>query len=469
MHPLELTSESLRKAVDLAARFVQEEIDSLGVQPAVDLVGADELARTFVEPCPDDPRPLEAILERLGPAIRKSFNTAAPGYLAFVPGGGILSAAVAGFIAASTNRYVGMRSAAPALAQIEETAVNWMAGIMGYPDTAGGILTSGGSLSTLSAIVAARESRLREISKGVLYMSEETHYCVPKAARIAGLNEGQVRRIAVDHRRRMDAKALARSIEADRGNGLIPFMVIANVGTTNTGAVDNLPRVLSVARSHDLWVHADAAYGGFFRLAASGPGLMPGVEECDSITLDPHKGLFLPYGNGCLLVRNPDDLKRAHSMDAEYLHDARGQESPSFADLSPELSRDFRGLRLWLPLMLHGLNAFKEAIEEKLRLTRWAYERLLEDTRFEILDEPQLSVIAFRLKGADTEGDARTEDLMRRVNAGGRVFLSSTRLDGRYVIRLCVLSFRTHLDRVKDAVEALIEEADRATFTVRAG
>ena len=216
-----------------------------------------------------------------------------------------------------------------------------------------------------------------------------------------------------------------------------------------------------------MWVHADAAYGGFFRLAGAGPGLMPEIEECDSITLDPHKGMFLPYGTGCLLVRNPESLKRAHSMDAEYLHDVRAQASANFSDLSPELSRDFRGLRLWLPLVLHGVNAFKDAIEEKLMLTRWAYDRLKNDSRFEILDEPQLSVIAFRLKGEGPGADKVNEELQRRVNARGRVFLSSTKLDGRYVIRLCVLSFRTHMDRVRDAVEAIQAEAGPALASAR--
>ncbi len=469
MHPLELTADSLHRALDLATRFVREEIDSLDSQRSADVEGAEELARTFVEALPATPRSLETILERLRPAIRKSFNTAGPGYLAFIPGGGIMSAAIADFIAASANRYVGVRPPAPALAQIEETAIAWLASIMGYPKTAGGILTSGGSLSTLSAIVAARETKLPDdFSKGTIYMSEETHYCVAKAARIAGFRDGQLRRIVTDERRRVDPKALGHAIEEDLLNGLKPFMIIANVGTTNTGAIDEIPRVLSIGRSHGLWVHADAAYGGFFRLAKAGPGLMPEIEACDSITLDPHKGMFLPYGTGCLLVRDPETLKRAHSMDAEYLHDVRAQEQPNFSDLSPELSRDFRGLRIWLPLVLHGVDAFKDAIEEKLRLTRWAYDRLVSDPRFEILDEPQLSVVAFRLKGEGPAADRVNEELQRRVNARGRVFLSSTRLDGRYVIRLCVLSFRTHMDRVRDAVEAIEAEAAEVLATTSA-
>jgi aromatic-L-amino-acid decarboxylase len=441
-------------------RFVREEIDSLPTQPSADVDGGEDLARTFVEDPPEGPQALEAILARLRPAIRKTFNTAGPGYLAFIPGGGIMSAAIADFIAASTNRYVGVRAPAPALAQIEETAVAWLARFMGYPETAGGILTSGGSLSTLSAIVAARETRLPDdFSRGTLYISEETHYCVPKAARIAGFRDWQIRRIAVDARRRIDTRALAHAVDVDRTKGFKPFLIIANVGTTNTGAIDDIPRMHAIARSHSMWLHADAAYGGFFRLATGGPELMPDIEECDSITLDPHKGMFLPYGTGCLLVLRKDTLKRTHSMDAEYLHDVRAQTSPNFSDLSPELSRDFRGLRIWLPLVLHGVAAFKAAIEEKLMLTRWAYDQLKDDPRFEILDEPQLSVIAFRLKADAADSDRLNEELMHRVNHRGRVFLSSTRLDGRYTIRLCVLSFRTHMDRVRDAVEALQAEA----------
>ena len=462
MYPLELTSDSLQEALDLTSRFIREEVDSLGEQLSADLDDAEELASQFVEEAPDNPHTLKDILLRLRPAIRKSFNTAGPGYLGFIPGGGIMSAALAEFIAASTNRYVGVRAPAPALAQIEETAIAWLARFMGYPETSGGILTSGGSLSTLAAVVAAREDRLQDISRGVLYLSHETHYCVPKAARVAGFRESQLRRIAVDNRRRMNVEALSAAIDSDLSQGFVPFFLVANVGTTNTGAIDDIPRLLAVAKRHSIWVHADAAYGGFFRLAEGGPALMPGLEECDSITLDPHKGMFLPYGTGCLLVRDPGTLRRAHSMDAEYLHDVRTPQALNASDLSPELSRDFRGLRIWLPLVLHGVKAFRAALEEKLVLARWAYEQLKADGRFEFIDEPQLSVVAFRLSGDGPEVDSRTEALQQRVNSRGRVFLSSTRIDGRYVIRLCVLSFRTHLDRVGDAVEAIKEAADLA-------
>lgn len=460
-YPLEPDRGTLRELTEAVSRFVVDHVASLEHQPSNDLDGAELIRRGFRGPAPEGGRPLGEILERLGPAVAKSFNTAAPGYLAFIPGGGIYAAALADFVACAVNRYVGVRVAAPALVQIEETAVRWMADLMGYPAGASGILTSGGSLSNLSAIVTARAARLHEdeLARGILYVSEETHRCVAKAARIAGFPARNVRLVPADARYRMLPDALETEVRADHARGLRPFLVVPSVGTTNTGAIDPLPAILEVARRHGLWVHGDAAYGGFFRIVKDGARLMPGLEECDSITLDPHKGLFLPYGTGCLLVRDGGALLRAHADSAHYLQDVASDDGPGFNDLSPELSRDFRGLRLWLPIQLHGLGPFRDALQEKLELTREAYDELRRDERFLILDEPQLSVIAFRLKGEGGEADARNEELLRRVNARRRVFLSSTRLGGRYVLRICVLSFRTHADRMKDAVEALREEA----------
>jgi aromatic-L-amino-acid decarboxylase len=331
---------------------------------------------------------------------------------------------------------------------------------MGLPSGSRGILTSGGSLSNFSAVVTAREERLGEnLRDGMIYLSEETHHCVAKAARLAGFPRSSLRTLPVDERLRLVPAALDDAIREDRSRGRRPFLVVANVGTTNTGAIDPLPELVRVARAHGLWVHADAAYGGFFRLAPGGEALLRGIEECDSITLDPHKGLFLPYGLGALLVRDAGALARAHRGTASYVQDVAEDGSLGSADVSPELSRDFRGLRLWLPLMLHGIAAFREQLGEKLALARWAWESLREDPRFEMLDEPQLSVVAFRLRTSAQAADRLGPELLRRVNARRRVFLSSTRIAGRYVLRICILSFRTHEDRVRDAVLALKEEA----------
>lgn len=456
--PLELSAAEMDRWTQAIADFVRDHLMSLADQPAHDLDGASALAATFHEPVPSTGAPLDSLLARIAPAVSKSFNTAGPGYLAYIPGGGIYAAALADFLGASINRYVGVTRAAPVLAQIERTAIEWLASMMGYAASVGGVLTSGGSLSNFSAIVTAREARLgADHSRGVLYYSEETHHSVEKAARLAGLAEENYRALPVDGRLRLVPEALEHAIRKDRTRGLEPFLVVASGGTTNTGAIDPFAAVASIARREGLWLHADAAYGGFFRLAD--PALLPGIEEADSITIDPHKGLFLPYGTGALLVRDAAALRHAHRGSADYLQDLSGDEGVDhgFADLSPELSRDFRGLRIWLPLQLHGVDAFREALIEKRALALMAYRELLADGRFEIIDEPQLSVVAFRLRD---RSDADNAELLRRVNARKRVFLSSTRVRGRYLLRICVLSFRTHEDRVREAVESLKEEAN---------
>jgi len=459
--PLEPDPATLDAWMAAVAGFIRDHVHSLATQPSFDLEGAEAERRRFREPAPESGTPLPELLDRLRPAVARSFNTAGPGYLAFIPGGGVLSAALADFLALAVNRYVGVARAAPVLHEIEATAVRWLASMMGCPAAARGILTSGGSLSNLVALITARSERLPpDFLRGTLYLSEETHLSLTKAARLAGFPPERIRALPVDGRFRLVPEALESAISEDRARGLNPFLVVANVGTTNTGAVDPLPAVLAIARRHRLWVHADAAYGGFFRIAPGGEALMPGLQECDSITLDPHKGLFLPYGTGCLLVRDGDALRRAHEGSAHYLQDvAAGEETVNFTDLSPELSREFRGLRLWLPLQLHGLTAFREQLGEKLELAREAAGLLRADGRFEMLDDPpQLSVVAFRRRGWD---DAAQAELLRRVNGRRRVFLSSSVMGGRFTLRICVLSFRTHRDRVLDAVTALREEAGR--------
>ena len=459
--PLEPDTEELRRLIDACAAFVVEHIETLPSQPSFDMEGAGAVAASFREPVPENGHRIASILGRLRPAVSKTFTPAGPGYLAFIPGGGIPAAALADFVACVVNRYVGVAAAAPALAQIEATAIEWLAALMGYPSGAGGILTSGGSLSNLTAVVTARTEKLPEdFLSGTLYFSEETHLSVAKAARIAGFTERNIRWIPVDGRFRMVPERLEAAVREDQARGLRPFLVVANVGTTNTGAVDPLPDILEIAGRHDLWVHADAAYGGFFRLVPGGEALMPGVERCDSITLDPHKGLFLPYGTGCLLVRDPEALRRAHQGAADYLQDvAASLGQVNFTDISPELSRDFRGLRVWLPIQLHGLGAFREQLREKLELTRWAWRELKEDPLFEMLDDPQLSIVAFASRSRRGDPNAVGAEILRRVNERRRVFLSSTTIRGRYVLRICVLSFRTHADRMRDAVIGLKEEA----------
>ncbi len=465
-HPLELNAEEMRALVAAALDRIVPHIESLPAQPVSDTRGGFELARSLVEPMPEEGAPLSELLDLIFErAVRPTYNTASPGYLAYIPGGGLFQAAVADLIADSINRYTSIFNTAPPLAQLEANVVAWFCRITGYPAEARGTLTSGGSLANWTALVTARRARLPEdFLKGTIYASDQVHYSMAKGAILAGFPEANVREVPTDERFRLRLDALETQIQEDRRQGFTPFLIAASAGTTNTGAVDPLSDLADFAASHGLWLHVDAAYGGFFLLTEEGRRTMRGIERADSLVLDPHKGLFLPYGTGAVLVRNGEDLRRAHSLTADYMPGL--QDDPDrvdFSQYSPELSRPFRGLRVWLPFKLYGAGVFRAELEEKLALAHLAADRLREMEGIEMLAEPQLSLLAFRLAPAgvpDSELDDLNRRFIERVNARQRVFLTGTRLRGRFALRICVLSFRTHRDRMEQALED-IEAARR--------
>src|SRR5262245_20221117 len=310
--------DEMRRLVDAAMERIVPHVASLAAQPSSDVDGAEAVAQSLVGGMPRHGQPLDELLALLfDRAIPKSFNTTGPGYLAYIPGGGLFASALADFIATSVNRYVGVWIAAPALAQLETNVVRFFSDLVGFGPEAGGILTSGGSLANLTALVTARRERLPDdFLAGTLYASEETHHSVRKAALLAGFPPAAVRMLPVDARFRLRADALRQAVREDRSGGKRPFLVVANAGSTNTGAVDDMDAVADVAAEEGLWLHVDAAYGGFFLLTQRGRAAMRGIERADSVVLDPHKSLFLPYGTGSLVVRDGAALQRAHSVAA---------------------------------------------------------------------------------------------------------------------------------------------------------
>lgn len=468
--PLELTEQEMLELVNGAMDRIVSHLRTLPEQPAANTEGAGALARSLVEPLPLQGTDYGALLDLLfDRAIPGSFNTAGPGYLAYIPGGGLFHSAVADLISNAVNRYVGVWAAAPGLAQLEENVVRWFIEIVGYPEESAGFLSSGGSLANLSAVIAARMERLGEdVLNGTVYVSDQAHHSIHKAASLAGIPAAQVREIPSDGSFRISIRALQAQVERDRRKGFQPFLLVASAGTTNTGAVDDLAGLAEVSRSEKLWLHVDAAYGGFFLLTAKGNRAMKGIDRADSVTLDPHKSLFLPYGTGCLLVRDGETLRRTYSLHASYMPEMQTERGfVDFCEISPELSRDFRGLRVWLPLKLHGIEPFRQALEEKLALACRASEELKMIPGIEVVAEPQLSILAFRYNpGGLHRGmlNSMNRHLLDEVNRRRRVFLKGTLLRGDFVVRICVLSFRTHLERlwlglddIREAVRELRE------------
>ena len=461
-YPLDPSPDDMRAMGKAALAFVVDFLQRRPDAPASAFEGAAETARRFRMPPPEEGNGFSPLIDLVETIAQNSSDNAGPGFLAYIPGGGLYASSLAELLSTTIDRYVNLWGEAPVAAQIENNVVRWLCDLFAYPPESRGVLTSGGSMANFSAIVSARKAKLPEnFLTGALYVSEHAHASVMKAAMLAGFPTRNVRIVATDPSLRMDVDALRRQIVDDRGAGLRPFAVVASAGTTNTGAIDPLDDLAGVAADEGLWMHVDAAYGGFFQLTARGRERFRGIERADSITLDPHKGMFLPYGTGALVVRNGRALREAHFVGAAYLQDlAPDADIPNFAEYSAELSRDFRGLRAWFPLWLHGVSAFREALDEKLDLTEALYDGLKSDALLELPWAPDLTVVPFRLRDGD---DVTNRRLLEAINATKRVFLSSTVIDGRFTIRACILSHRTHRDRIDECIEIVRRAAASVT------
>ncbi len=386
---------------------------------------------------------------------------ASGGHLGYVPGGGIPHSAYGDFLADIANHYAGVFFAGPGAVRMENMLLHWMAEIIDYPKDSVGNLTSGGSVANLIGIVTARDAhnlKAQDFEKSVIYLSEQVHHSVNKAIRIGGLKECVIRHISLDRKYRMQASALEQQIAEDVQAGLNPWLIIASAGTTDTGAVDPLKEIGEIAQTHNLWFHIDGAYGAFFILCEEGQKILKGMETSDSIVMDPHKGLFLPYGSGAVLVKDRQKLLDAQYYMPNYLQDTlntRDELSP--ADLSPELTKHFRGLRLWLPLKLLGLAPFRACLEEKIWLARYFYDKVRE-IGFEVGPYPDLSVVTYRYIPKHGDTNEFNQKLVQEIHKDGRVFISSTVLDGKFTLRLAVLAFRSHLNTIDLLLEILQEK-----------
>ncbi len=468
-HPLELSAHTMRAMIEHAMARIVPHIESLPEQPASDTTGGEALALSLRESIPREGQAFEALFDEIFRVAHTSLTANGPGYLAYIPGGGLFHTAVADLIADSINRYVGVWAAAPGLAQLEANVVRWFCDMVGYPESAGGFLTSGGSFANLSAVVTARRKHLPDdFLRGTIYTSDQVHHSVHKAALLAGFPTANVRCVPTDGEFRIRIDALADRIASDRQEGYQPFLIIGSAGTTNTGAVDDLSGLADLAEQENMWFHVDAAYGGFFVLTERGRQGLAGLERADSMSLDPHKGLFVPYGTGSLLVKDRQALVQAHSVSADYMPSIQeNADLVDFCEISPELSRPFRGLGVWLPIKMHGVDVFARTLDEKLDLSQWITGKLEQVEGLEILARPQLTVTAFgvmRPGWSFEEANRATRSLLDAVNRRRRVYLTGTMLEDRFVIRICVLSFRTHKDRMVMCYEDVVAGLDEVAL-----
>jgi aromatic-L-amino-acid decarboxylase len=415
---------------------------------------SDSLLSDLLELPGEDGRPVESVLAALSAAAQCGWDKSSGGDLAYIPNGGLYSGEIAAWLAASVHAFTAAAFEAPALVALEESVLRWMADIIGMPSGAEGILLSGGSMANQTAIVCARTYG-RPDTGGVAYLSPRAHHSVHKGLRLSGIDAAETRTMPADRDGHIDVAALRTQLVDDQRHGLRPWIFVAVAGDTDCGAVDPLEALAELAHEQDVWLHVDAAYGGFFMLTDRGAERMRGIGAASSVTLDAHKGLFLPYGIGALIVARPGALGRAHQAHGAYHRDIGTVAMlPHYFERGPENTRPFRGLLAWLPLQLHGVRRFRDALDNMLDLAREAADRLGRLPAIEVSDEPELSITTFR----STAGDVSTQAILDALNGTGRFHISSTTIDGRVTIRLAFLHPRTDHATLDDLL-AVVEGA----------
>jgi glutamate/tyrosine decarboxylase-like PLP-dependent enzyme len=375
------------------------------------------------------------------------------------------------WLATGFNFFAGVWPVAAGPNEIELVVLDWFRQWLGMPEGTNGLLTSGGSGANLTAMIAARHrvtaGDASVIARLTVYASDQVHSSVTRAAWLAGVPREHVRSLPTDEEFRLRVDALRESIARDRAMGLRPLMIVANAGTTNTGSVDPMDEIADLCEQEDIWLHVDAAYGGFAVLTDSGRRALAGIERADSVTLDPHKWLFIPFECGCLLARDPSRLKAAFQIFPEYLADAQtGHEAVNFADYGEQLTRYARAIKVWMSVSYFGTDAIRDAIDRGMMLARRLEERIRETPGLEIVSPARFGVVCFRARSRDVDGaalDTLNEQLLARVVRDGRYFVSSTRLRGAFALRACILGFRTAEEDIDGLVRAVAEAASDVT------
>ncbi len=435
-------------AVDRAIDHLTQKRDKRVVTPP-DKQAFEALVR---EPLPQKGLGIETSLKRyFDQILPRATLVDHPRFFAYIPCPGSFVGTLGSWLEASTNLFTGTWLGGAVMAELELQTLDWLCEALGLGPGTSGIITSGGSMANLNALACAR-TRVSDLQKARVYSSSESHYSISKAARTLGIPASGVRSIPVDRDQRMDMDALRQAITTDKAQGLEPMAVCATAGTTSTGAFDPIDACARLCEDQQIWLHVDGAYGAALALLPERTDLRHSLSLADSITLDPHKWLYVPLEAGCFLTRHPMVLREAFAADGHYMQDIPRDEV-NFFERGPELSRGNRALKLWLLIRSLGIDAIAEAIRADCAWAQVARDLLDADERIEIVTEPSCSVFSFRVRGGEATGQA----LIAALTRDGRVMLSSSRVDGEFVLRFCVVNHTTTAEDISQSVEVILE------------
>jgi aromatic-L-amino-acid/L-tryptophan decarboxylase len=472
---LDITNEALDEISSQAARLVAEYFTHIDERPVRAPNHGGKTKSLVNNELPVEGRPLEQLLDECRTVMDLSRHNGHPRFFGYVASPSTPIGAYADLVASALNANITCWRSGPAGTEVEQLVVRWLGSLIGYDDDAKGLLTSGGSMANMIALLVAsrRKGGADASRKGLwnagppmtIYASEEVHMSIPKAADMLGFGRDNVRTVGCDAERKMRVDELRRRIEEDRGAYLRPVCVVGSAGTVNTGAIDPLDRIADVAREFDLWFHVDGAYGAPGAMDQSKKALFAGLERADSVSLDPHKWLYVPVDAGCLLFRDSATAAQAFSTeDADYIkvHGHADDETFAFWDYGVELSRRFRALKVWLTLGYYGARRIAEAISKDISLAAYMGELVSQADDFELLAPVELSICCFRYVPENTHGsdlNELNEKIMSAVQKGGRAYLSNATVNGKFALRACITNFRTTKADIEETLEVVREAA----------
>jgi glutamate/tyrosine decarboxylase-like PLP-dependent enzyme len=466
---LELSPESLRAFGYRVIDMLVEHQEGLDGKRVTGHATRSTLAELLCQPLPEEPSdPLMVLAELEEDVLRHAMHVNHPRFFAFIPSPGNMVSALGDALASGFNVIVSLWLEAAGPTAIEEVVTQWLANCCGLSDTSGGILVSGGSVANLTGLAVARHVMLDDHLDGaVVYCSDQTHASLRKALWLLGFSVEQIRVIQSDTHCRLKVQHLEDAVIEDRELGRRPFCIVANAGTTNTGAVDPLNEIADLCATHSLWLHVDGAYGAAAALSARGATKLRGLNRANSVAVDPHKWLFQPFECGCILLQDKSLLPRTFSAHHDYMQDGADADV-NLCDYGIQLTRGFRALKLWLSLKIFGFRAFRAAIDHGLALAEFAENLLRAHDSFELITPASLGIVSFRYRSDGLSNKALDEVNLAIVEAcieDGFAFVSSTNLRGRDVLRMCTINPRTSETDLRLTIDRLTDHGNKALTT----
>jgi glutamate/tyrosine decarboxylase-like PLP-dependent enzyme len=472
---LEPSADEIREWGDSVTQFMIQYLGGLRDRPAYRRTSSREIRSAIDSNLPIKGTDFDSLLKLFRDTIVPlSRQNAHPRMFGYVQSPGTPIGAFADLLASTLNANLTIWRSAPAPVELERLTIDWIRQILGFPAEAGGLFVSGGSMANLAALAAARQTKQQSLGRLRIYASSATHFSITKAAALLGIGRENIQQVAVDECFKMRIDDLVAKITVDLEASFVPLCVIGNAGTVDTGAIDPLGEIRDVAKRYQLWTHVDGSYGAFAILAPSARKLFAGMEQADSIALDPHKWLYLPVDVGCVIYRDPEIARDAFAHEAEYTRMFGEKANEAFVcwDYGPELSRRFRALKVWMLLKGVGLDRLSEAIEGNLACARFLESMVRASNDFEMVAPVELSIFCFRhvpaqLRNQPPEAiDAFNERLLVALQRDGSSYLSNATLGGRFALRGCVLNYRTTLHDMKILLDDLRRVANSLPASV---